>query len=104
MIVYHLTESDNVKKYLSDGLKRSEKRFYVFKKWSYIELILEGIIFDYQISPDIKVDNYNVLVLNLDEDVLEPGPIPKVRIPTSISEQGKELLQANSIIILSGVF
>jgi len=96
MIVYHLTETDNVKKYLSEGLKRSERRFYVFKNWSSIELMLEGIIFDSQKSPEIEVDQYNVLVLNLDEDVLERSPIPKVRIPLSIGEKGQELLQSQS--------
>lgn len=96
MIVYHLTENENIKRYLSDGLKRSEKRFYVFKNWSSIELMLEGIIFDSQASPQVEVNQYSVLLLNLDEDVLEQSPIPRVRIPSSIAEKGQELLQSQS--------
>ena len=96
MIFYYLTETENVEKYLTDGLRRTEKRFYVFKTWSSIELMLEGIIFDSQMIQETTIEKYTILVLNIDEDVLEPGPIPKVRIPQTISEKGQELLQSQS--------
>lgn len=96
MIVYHLTESENVTNYLSEGMKRSEKRFFVFKKWSFIELLLEGIIFDIQNEQEANINKYNILVLNVDEDILEPSPIPEVRIPASIGQKGRDLLQSQS--------
>ncbi|MFZ5518090.1 MAG: ABC transporter ATP-binding protein [Candidatus Zhuqueibacterota bacterium] len=96
MIVYHITESEHVSRYLAEGLKRSEKRFFVFNNWKYIELILEGMIFDFQNYPESNVNDYKILVLNIDEDILEPSPIPEVRIPASIGEKGRLLLQSQS--------
>lgn len=96
MIFYYLTEAENVANYLTDGLRRSERRFYVFKTWSSIELMLEGIIFDSQMTQETFIEKYNILAFNIAEDVLEPGPIPKMRIPQTISEDGQELLQTQS--------
>ncbi|MBN2011921.1 ABC transporter ATP-binding protein [candidate division KSB1 bacterium] len=96
MIFYLLTETEHVQKYLSDGLKRSDKRFYFFKQWGLVELLLEGIIFDSQRHSEIDISQYNVLVLNVTEDVMEPSPIPKARVPLSIGDKGLELLQSQS--------
>jgi len=96
MIVYHVTESENVSRYLAEGLKRSERRFFVFKNWKFIELILEGMIFDFQNYPESNINNYTILVLNIDDDILEPSPIPEVHIPMSIGEKGRLLLQSQS--------
>ena len=99
MIVYHLTTVEDSQRYFNNGLKRSEKRFYVFKKWDFIELFLEGLIFDSPTANENHLNQYHVLVIQIDEDVLMPDPIPKTVLPGSIRAEGQDLLQAKSFYI-----
>lgn len=98
MIVYHLTHKENVRRYLGAGLSRTEKRFYVFNRWDIIEIILEALILD-SLKPDTSYEDYRVLVLNVDADILVPGPIPHSHLPSGITESGQRLLQDHSFYL-----
>jgi ATP-binding cassette, subfamily B, putative efflux pump len=98
MIVYHLTNKQNVKHYISSGLSRAEKRFFVFDRWDLIEIILEALILE-SLKPDTTYEDYRILVLNVDEDILIPGPIPHSHLPTGITESGQTLLQDHSFYL-----
>ena len=98
MIVYHLTHKDNVKRYLSSGLSRGEKRFYVFNRWDLLEIILEALILE-SLKPETTYEDFRVLVLNVDEDILVPGPIPHSQLPLHITDSGRNLLQEHSFFL-----
>jgi ATP-binding cassette, subfamily B, putative efflux pump len=98
MIVYHLTHKENVRRYLGAGLTRTEKRFYVFNRWDIIEIILEALILDSR-KPENSYEDYRVLVLNVDQDILVPGPIPHSHLPSGITESGQRLLQDHSFFL-----
>lgn len=99
MNVYYLTDREQLQKYISEGLKRATKRFYVFKKWDFIELILESQLFDSTLTGESHLDRLRVIVLNVDEDMLVQAPIPQSYISAGISTQGLNLLQMNSFYI-----
>ncbi len=99
MNVYYLTDREQLQNCLTDGLKRATRRFYVFKKWDYIELILESQLFDAAATGESSLDRWRVIVLNLDEDMLVQAPIPQSHISAGISAQGLNLLQINSFYI-----
>ncbi len=95
MIVYHLTSKDSLKRYLSSGLLRSDKRFYVFDRWDLIEIILEALILE-SLQPDSAYEDSRILVLDVDQDILLASPIPAAQLPVTITEAGHTLLQAHS--------
>jgi subfamily B ATP-binding cassette protein MsbA len=95
MIVYHLTSKDNLKRYLSTGLMRSERRFYVFDRWDLIEIVLEALILE-SLQPDSTYEDSRILVLDVDQDIMLASPIPAAQLPVTITEAGQTLLQSNS--------
>ncbi len=99
MNVYYLTDREQLQTHIAEGLKRATKRFYVFKKWDFIELILESQLFDASISGESNLERLRVIVLNVDEDMLVQAPIPQSHISAGISAQGLNLLQINSFYI-----
>ncbi|HPN34374.1 MAG TPA: ABC transporter ATP-binding protein [bacterium] len=98
MIVYHLTHKENVSRYLNTGLSRTEKRFYVFNRWDLTEIILDALILD-AINPESSYEDYRVLVLRVEEDILVPAPIPHSQLPSRITESGQSLLQDHSFYL-----
>ncbi len=99
MNVYYLTDQEQLQTYILEGLKRATKRFYVFKKWDFIELILESQLFDASISGESSLERLRVIVLNVDEDMLVQAPIPQASVSAGISSEGLNLLQMNSFYL-----
>lgn len=97
MIFYLLTRADRVPTYLEEGLKRSDGRCYVFEHWDEIELCLSALALESQSA--VEFEENVILVLNLDEDTVIPGPIPRAHIPRSIREKGIHYLQSKSCYI-----
>lgn len=101
MIVYHLTTIDRVADYVSDGLKRSAGRCYVFPSWSAIELLVETLALE---SESVEsFERHIIVVLDVDEEMLERGPIPRSYLPRLLRAPGVEKLQAASMFLETSV-
>lgn len=92
MIVYHLRRSSEVSQLLSDGLIRAEGRHYVFDRWQDIQLLLNAL----HREPDSEADPYVALVIELDDDMIAPAPIPARKVPDSLRPDDVACLQARS--------
>jgi hypothetical protein len=85
MIVYHLCHTLEVPQQLAEGLSRSHSRHYVFQRWDDIQLLLLRL--NSESPPQAQSTDYAVLVLDVDEDMLLPGPIPQRKIPAKLRSQ-----------------
>jgi ATP-binding cassette, subfamily B, putative efflux pump len=92
MIVYHLRRSSEVSQLLSDGLVRAEGRHYAFERWQDVQLLLNAL----HREPGAEADPYVALVLDLDDDMLAPTPIPARKVPDSLRPEDVARLQARS--------
>ncbi len=97
MIVYHLCHTSDVPRQLAEGLSRSHSRHYVFQRWDDIQLLLLRL--DPESPPQAQSTDYAVLVLDVDEDMLLPGPIPQRKIPAKLRAQDLHRLQARSYFL-----
>jgi hypothetical protein len=97
MIVYHLCHTLEVPQQLAEGLSRSHSRHYVFQRWDDIQLLLLRL--DSESPPQAQSTDYAVLVLDVDEDMLLPGPIPQRKIPAKLRSQDLQGLQARSYFL-----
>ena len=91
MIVYHLCLASDVRKYLSEGLARSEGRHYLFDRWEDMRLLMAAL------PPAIEPDAEHVaLVLDLDPDMLLSGPLAQRRLPAALAADEVKRLQTRS--------
>ncbi len=93
MIFYHLSRAEDARKYLAEGISRSEGRCYVFDSWEDIRLLtaaIEDAVQDQTQAEDV------VLVLDLDADMLVAGPITQRRLPTGLAPDVTRSLQLRS--------
>jgi hypothetical protein len=97
MIVYHLCHTPEVPQQLAEGLSRSHSRHYVFQRWDDIQLLLLRL--NSESPPQAQSTDYAVLVLDVDEDMLLPGPIPQRKIPAKLRSQDLQGLQARSYFL-----
>ena len=97
MIVYHLCHTPDVPRQLAEGLSRSHSCHYVFQRWDDIQILLLRL--DPESSPQAQSTDYAVLVLDVDEDMLLPGPIPQSKIPARLRAQDLQGLQARSYFL-----
>lgn len=86
MIVYYLCHTSDVPRQLAEGLSRSHSRHYVFQRWDDIQLLLLRL--DPESPPQAQSTDYAVLVLDVDEDMLLPGPHPPKEDPCKIAQPG----------------
>ncbi len=91
MFVYHLCKASDVPKLLAEGLVRGEGRRYVFESWDDVRLIAAATPLEGESSQE-----YVVLVLNVDADMLMSSPIGRRRLPSTLAEADAERLQAHS--------
>lgn len=97
MIVYHLCRAQDISQHLAEGLRRRHGRHYVFQRWENLQLLLSGLT---SASPDEDPSTaYAVLVLDVDEDMLVPGPIPQRRVPPGLCTRDLHRLQAHSYFL-----
>ncbi|MBN1515145.1 ABC transporter ATP-binding protein [Candidatus Sumerlaeota bacterium] len=97
MIVYHLTHQDKLRRYFQEGVKRSETRIYVFPNFEHIELCIDAMAMED--NGQSSIEQYRVLVLNVDEDQMLRAPIPRASLPVNLKPETVEQLQAESCYI-----
>jgi len=93
-IVYHVCESQEVSRYLDEGMARNEGRHYVFEDWAHVQMSLSSLLPESTSPQDIK--KYAVLVLSVDQDMLLPGPITEGKNSSSLDENERQQINANS--------
>lgn len=94
MIFYHVCRAADARKYLVDGLARSEGRYYFFDRWEDIRLMMAGWT---EAAPDSEsAFDYVALVLDLDADMLMSGPITQRRLPPGLAADEVKRLQLRS--------
>src|SRR3569623_2243804 len=91
MIVYHLCLASDVRKYLGEGLARSEGRHYLFDRWEDMRLLMVAL------TPATEPGAERVaLVLDLAPDMLVSGPIAQRRLPAAQAGPGVKRQPARS--------
>src|SRR3569833_1617855 len=91
MIVYHPCLASDVRKYLSEGLARSEGRHYLFDRWEDMRLLMAAL------TPATEPGaERGALVLDLDPDMLLSGPIAQRRLPAALAADDVKRLQTRS--------
>ncbi len=93
MIFYHLSRPDDARKYLAEGISRSDGRCYVFESWDDIRLLTAALD---DAAPERLAAGNVVLVLDLDADMLVTGPITQRRLPPGIAPEVTRSLQLRS--------
>lgn len=99
MIVYHIAESAKIKHYLSTGLKRTEKRFYVFDQWSSVEKALKSYGNDLSPQNGNETSDIKILVINADKDILIKDRIPQSHLFSNLESKDLEILQNQSFYL-----
>lgn len=79
MVVYSLIPHEEVAGVLQQGLKRTAGRVYVFSSWSPVATCLQA--YAQEAGAEDAVSAIRVLVLDVDEDILAAGPVPRSRLP-----------------------
>ena len=92
MSFYHLCRTADVRKFLTEGLVRSEGRHYVFDRWEDVRLLMAALA---AAAPESEPE-HAVLVLELDADMLVSGPIAQRRLPPTLTMDEVKRLQARS--------
>jgi subfamily B ATP-binding cassette protein MsbA len=94
MIVYHVCRAEDVGRFLREGLSRREGRHYVYKHWAHAQMLFSGLLPE---SPSPKqVQAHVALVLNVDRDMLLPGPMATAKSVPHLREADRETLNAHS--------
>ncbi|MHB8454376.1 MAG: ABC transporter ATP-binding protein [Acidiferrobacterales bacterium] len=93
MIFYHLSRAEDARKYLAEGISRSDGRCYVFESWEDIRLLTAALD---DVAPETMPAGNVVLVLDLDADMLVTGPITRRRLPAGIAPEVTRSLQLRS--------
>lgn len=95
MIVYHLRRGAEVPSLLADGLPRPEGRHYVFQQWEDAQFLLNALHRDAAEAPDA----YVAVVLDVDEDMLLPAPVPERKLPAGLRSDDIARLQRRSAFL-----
>ncbi|MCC7412356.1 MAG: ABC transporter ATP-binding protein [Gammaproteobacteria bacterium] len=93
MVAYHVCAAADVPAALADGLPRSAGRRFLFEHWDDAQHLLAAL--PAQAGSDPR-GAHAVLVLDVDEDMLQPAPIPARRLAPAVDAQLLARLQARS--------
>jgi len=106
MKVYSVCPAADAPAALAQGLSRRDGRHHVFEQWGDLQEVLESLSAARPTSADppaqaqaqaeIGDDGYVVLVLEVDEDMLVRGPLPRRKAGHGLSEERLASLQSRS--------
>lgn len=90
MIAYHAMRVEEAARAVTEGLRRSGGRHFVFERWDDVQTLLR------EITAEAAPEQYAVLVINADPDMLLPAPVPLRTPPAQIALEELEDLQQRS--------
>ncbi len=93
-IVYCVCGTQDISRYLEEGLARRKGKYFVFEQWEHVQLYLSSLLPE-PASP-AAIEAHAVLVLNIDQDMLLPGPITSRRNAANLDAAQRELLDSHS--------
>ena len=93
-IVYHVCESQDVSRYLDQGMFRTKGRHYVFEDWAQVQAYLSSLLPELSSPNDLK--KYVILVLSVDRDMLLPGPITESQHSLRVDTTERQAMDSHS--------